>query len=70
MDAVAAGLGAYLDGFERRNDRFGPITFVEKRAAIDATNLGAVVFLQDDASKQVMQAAYVDLATRPQEERK
>lgn len=70
VDAVAAGLVAYLDGFERRNDRFGPITFVEKRAAIDATNLGAVVFLQDDASKQVMQAAYVDLATRPQEERK
>ena len=68
MDTVTAGLAAYLDGFERRNDRFGPIRFVEKRATIDAANLGVVVFLQDDESKQVQQSVYVDLAVRAREE--
>ena len=68
VDTVTAGLAAYLDGFERRNDRFGPIRFVEKRATIDAANLGVVVFLQDDESKQVQQSVYVDLAVRAREE--
>ncbi|MEQ1896052.1 MAG: hypothetical protein ABL971_01535 [Vicinamibacterales bacterium] len=70
VDTVAAGLASYLDGFERRNDRFGPVRFVEKLAAIDAANLGVVVFLQDDDSKRVLQSAYVDLAVRANEERK
>ena len=64
VDAVAAGLADYLDGFERRNDRFGPIRFVEKLATIDAANLGVVVFLQDDEGKGVLQSVYVDLASR------
>ena len=70
VDTVAAGLTTYLDGFERRNDRFGPIRFVEKLGVIDAANLGVVVFLQDDESKRVLQSAYVDLAVHPTEERK
>ena len=70
VDTVAAGLAAYLDGFEQRNDRFGPIRFVEKLAAIDAANLGVVVFLQDDESKRVLQSTYVELAGRVREEGK
>lgn len=70
VDSVAAGLADYLNGFERRNDRFGPIRFVEKLAVIDSANLGVVVFLQDDQSKRVLQSAYVDLAVRATEERK
>ena len=70
VDAVAAGLAEYLDGFERRNDRFGPIRFVERLATIDVANLGVVVFLQDDESKRVLQSAYVDLAGRAREEQK
>ncbi len=67
VDTVTAGLTAYLDGFERRNDRFGPIRFVEKLATIDAANLGVAVFLQDDDSRQVLQSAYIDLAVRARE---
>ena len=58
---VAASLRSYLDGFEQRNDRFGPMRFAEKKAAIDARNLGVVVFLQSDEDRAVLQSRYVEL---------
>jgi hypothetical protein len=61
VDQVSAKLKVYLDEYERRNDKFGPITFVEKKFAIDSTDLAVVAFLQSDNDRQILQSAFVDL---------
>jgi hypothetical protein len=59
--AIAGGLKAYLDGYEARNDRFGPITFVEKKDGIDPDGLTVVAFLQRGHDQRVLQTAILRL---------
>jgi hypothetical protein len=51
-------LKAYLDDYEV-NGEYGPMTFKEKKYKIDGGNLSVVAIVQDEASKKVLQSAYV-----------
>lgn len=59
---ISDGLKNYLDGYEKSNDRFGPITFLQKMYKIDPAGLSVVAFVQDVKTKTVLQAAYVRVA--------
>ena len=64
LEKIAVGLKAHLDDFEVNNTRFGKFQFIEKKDKIDANNLAVVVFVQDEKTKEIIQASYVDLAAR------
>jgi hypothetical protein len=53
---ISAEIKTYLDNYEV-NGKHGRIKFSEKKDAIDGKNLTVVAFVQDDKSKQVLQAA-------------
>ena len=55
---ISDGLKAYLDGYEKANDRFGPITFIRKMYAINPSDLSVVAFVQDETTKHILQASY------------
>ncbi len=59
---ISAGLKTYLDGYEKANDRFGPITFIREMDSIDPADLSVVAFVQDTKTKHVLQAAYAKVA--------
>lgn len=63
VDGIEASLKRYLDDFEQRNDRFGPITFVEKMFAVDAADLGVVVFIQNEKDHRVLQSMFTAVGT-------
>ena len=56
---ISSDLKDYLNEYEVKNDRFGKITFVEKKDAINSADLAVVAFVQDDKTRKVLQAAYV-----------
>lgn len=56
---LTPALQAYLDEYERRNDRFGPMTFAEKKAAINPSQLQVVAFVQRTDDARVLQSAVV-----------
>ena len=60
ISEISAALKSYLDGYELENDRFGPIQFSEKKDLIDDKNLAIVAFVQDSATKRVLQASYLE----------
>jgi hypothetical protein len=65
VDRIQAGLKQYLDEYEKRNDRFGPVTFVEKMSIVDPANLGVVAFVQSEKDHRVLQSAFITVgATR------
>lgn len=57
--AEAEGL-AHLQDFET-NTRKGQYSFRQKKYAIDAGRLSVVVFLQDEATKKILQTVYLKL---------
>jgi tetratricopeptide (TPR) repeat protein len=61
--AIAAALKKDTEDFEasRSKDRDEPFTFSERKHEINANNLSVVVFVQDQKSKKVLQAATVRL---------
>jgi hypothetical protein len=64
---VAAELKAHIDAFELKDARHntdGKFRFSEKRLTVDAGQLAVVVFVQDEKSKEILQAAYTDLSER------
>jgi hypothetical protein len=68
LDAVGKALKAHLDDYEAKGHRGETFTFIEKKDHINRGNLAVVVFVQDDKTKHVLQAAYIDLgqdAVRP-----
>jgi hypothetical protein len=68
LEAVSKALKTHLDDFEAKGYRGDPYHFLEKKHQIDPNDLAVVVFVQDDQTKHVLQAAYVDLtpeATHP-----
>jgi tetratricopeptide (TPR) repeat protein len=66
--AIAAQNEAYYPQYiAEMKARLGPdfsVSFHEEKSAIDAKNLSVVAFLQDDQSKEILQAAMVNLAAR------
>jgi len=65
LDAVSKALRAHLDDYEAKGHRGEPFTFIEKKDRINRAGLAVVVFVQDDESKHVLQAAYIDLGQEP-----
>ncbi len=55
---ISDGLKTYLDGYEKANDRFGPITFIRKMYAINPSDLSVIAFVQDETTKHILQASY------------
>ena len=51
---------AHLEDFET-NTRKGAYSFRQKKHEIDAGNLSVVAFVQDEATKKILQAVYVKL---------
>jgi thiol-disulfide isomerase/thioredoxin len=62
LEAVSKALKAHLDDYEAKGHSGEPFHFLEKKYQIDPNDLAIVVFVQDDQTKHVLQAAYVDLA--------
>ena len=62
LDKVSNALKAHLDDYEAKGHRGETFKFSEKKYQIDPHHLAVVVFVQDDKTKHVLQAAYVDLA--------
>jgi hypothetical protein len=60
LEAVSKALKAHLDDFESKREGF---KFSAKRDQINRADLAVVVFVQDDSTKHVLQAAYIDLGT-------
>ena len=64
VDGIGRALQTYLDEFELRNDVFGPITFVEKPAAIAPPRLMVVAFIQSGQEGRVLQSAVTPVRAR------
>ncbi len=63
VDEVSAGLKRHLDEYEAAGHRGESFKFIEKKDAIDRTNLAVVVIVQDDKTRHVLQSAMIDLST-------
>lgn len=61
LDAISKALKDHLDDYEAKGHRGESFQFAEKKYQIDPANLAVVMFAQEDESKHVLQAAYVDL---------
>ena len=57
---IEAAIKEYLDDYEL-NGRSLPTKFDEKKYAIDVNKLSLVAFLQDQQTKQILQAVYLKL---------
>ena len=62
---VSSALQAHLDDYEAKGHRGESFKFIEKKYQIDPARLAVVAFVQDDKTKHVLQAAYVDLSPSP-----
>ena len=62
---ISDGLKSYLDGYEKSNERFGPITFIKKMDSINPAGLSVVAFVQDAKTRNVLQAAYAPVVEKP-----
>jgi thiol-disulfide isomerase/thioredoxin len=63
LDAVSKAIKEHLDDYEAKGHRGETFKFTEKKFQINRNDLAVVVFVQDDKTKHVLQAAYVDLGT-------
>lgn len=59
LTAISQELLKALDDFEGTRKATDGYTFVEKKNAIDPTNLSVVAFVQDEKTKQILQAVTV-----------
>jgi thiol-disulfide isomerase/thioredoxin len=59
--AITKSLGVYLAGYEKSNDRFGPITFISTDTTMDPSHLAVAAWVQDAVTHRVLQAAFVPL---------
>ncbi len=63
LEAIGRDIGKQLDEYEAKGHRSEPFKFSAKKDQIDRHGLAVVVFVQDDKTKHVLQAGYVDLGT-------
>ena len=59
LETVETTLRSYLNEYERGNDRFGEVRFRTKDLPLDPAQLGVVVWVQDVATRAVLQAAFL-----------
>ena len=62
LDEISRAIKAHLDDYEAKGHRGEAFQFSEKKYKIDRGDLAVVAFVQDDRTKHVLQAAYIDLA--------
>jgi hypothetical protein len=62
---ISEMLKTYLDKYEKVNDRFGPITFIQKMYSIHPAAVSVVAFVQDAKTRHVLQAAYAQVMDKP-----
>jgi hypothetical protein len=63
LDQVRAKLKAHIDRFETKNERHNPdgkFRFAETKYDIDENRLAVVAYLEDQKTKAILQAAYVE----------
>ena len=74
LEAIGKDIRKQLDEYEAKGHRGEPFKFSAKKDQIDRADLAVVAFVQDDKTRHVLQAAYVDLGapagTRPAAEAK
>jgi len=58
LEAIAADALAHLEDYQT-NTRKGEYSFREKKHEVDAADLVVVAFVQDEATKEILQAAYL-----------
>ena len=63
LEAIGKDIRKQLDNYEAKGHRGETFKFSAKKDHINPAGLAVVVFLQDDKTKHVLQAAYVDLGT-------
>ena len=59
---ISKQLSAYLDGYEKHNERFENTHFLAKDTAINPAHLKVVAWVENAADHRVLQAAFVSLA--------
>ncbi len=65
VDELQKKLKEHIANFEKHDEwhnKDGKFRFAEKRDDVNAENLAVVAFVQDDKTKEVLQAAYFDLS--------
>jgi len=69
LEAIGKDIRKQLDDYEAKGHRGESFKFSAKKDQIDRTGLAVIVFVQDEKTKHVLQAGYVDLGapagTRP-----
>ncbi len=60
IDEISKALKTHLDTYEAGGHRGEPFTFAEKKYQIDRADLALVIFVQEDKSKHVLQAGYLE----------
>jgi thiol-disulfide isomerase/thioredoxin len=63
LEAIGKDIRKQLDEVEAKGHRGEPFQFSAKKDQINRTKLAVVVFVQDDKTKHVLQAEYVDLGS-------
>jgi len=63
LGAIGRDIRKQLDEYEAKGHRGETFKFSAKKDQIDRTRLAVVVFVQDDKTRHVLQAGYVDLGT-------
>ena len=63
LEAIGNDIKKQLDEYESKGHRGEPFQFSAKKYQINRGNLAVVVFVQDDKTRHVLQAGYVDLGT-------
>ena len=63
LDAISRDIRNQLDEYESKGHRGEPFQFSAKKYQINRGSLAVVVFVQDDKTRHVLQAGYVDLGT-------
>jgi thiol-disulfide isomerase/thioredoxin len=63
LEAIGKDIKKQLDEYEAKGHRGEPFKFSAKKDQINRGDLAVIVFVQDDKTKHVLQAGYVDLGT-------
>src|ERR1035438_6156868 len=63
LEAIGKDIRKQLDEYEAKGHRGEPFKFSAKKDQIGRTDLAVVAFVQDDKTRHVLQAAFVDLGT-------
>jgi thiol-disulfide isomerase/thioredoxin len=65
LEAIGKDIKKQLDDYEAKGHHGETFKFTAKKDQINRADLAVVVFVQDDKTKHVLQAGYVDLGTPP-----